>query len=73
MAQYERVAFIMSTTGHEPKQSQHLAEYMWLTQVTRPLRGAPTSINPRPPLDEEQIGLLMGLGLTGRFFGFGAV
>jgi hypothetical protein len=65
MDQFDKVAFIISTTGVAPKQGQHPAEYNWFKDVTRTLRGLPPR-DRRLPMDQEQIGLLMGLGLTVR-------
>ena len=61
MTQYEKVAFIISTTGVAPKRGQHPREYDWLVDVTRTLRGH-SPRNWKLPMDQEQIGLLMGWG-----------
>ena len=58
MTQYEKVAFIISTTGVAPKQGQHPVEYRWFNNVSRTLRGL-LPADWQLPMDEEQIGLCL--------------
>ena len=60
MTQFEKVAFIILTTGRVPPSSRSSSEYQWLSNVTRQVRGIGSS--ERRPLDGQQTGLIMRLG-----------